>query len=377
MDTGEGEKTVNDKEIVIIGGGPAGLAASIEAAKAGAKVLVIDENKKIGGQLFKQIHKFFGSYAHNAGVRGINITSRLLEEAQKLGIEIWCDSAVIGLFSKKTLAVVRDMGQKKVTLTVKAQKVLIATGASENAINFPGWTLPGVMGAGAAQTMINVERVLPGKRVLMVGSGNVGLIVTYQLLQAGAEVIGIIEAMNKIGGYGVHAAKVSRAGVPFYLSHTIIRADGNHNGVNRAVIAEIDENWMPISKTEKEFHVDTVCIAAGLRPLSELARMYDLKHAYIPELGGWVPIHNENMESSVSGVYVAGDASGVEEANTAMDEGRLVGVDMAQSLGYLNKETGEALKAEIRSRLETLRQGPFGEKRLLAKKKIIEKGYAV
>ncbi len=356
------------REVVVIGGGPAGLAAAIEAAKAGCQVLVIDENKKAGGQLFKQIHKFFGSKAHSAGVRGIRIAEQLLEETEKAGVEVWLDSPVIGLFKDKRVAVVRnDQGTKK-TVVVEAKKILIAAGASENALSFPGWTLPGVMGAGAAQTMINVNRVLPGKRVLMVGSGNVGLIVSYQLLQAGAEVAGIVEVQGRIGGYGVHAGKVRRAGVPIYLQHTIVRAIGDKE-VEKAVIAKVDEQYKVIPGTEKEIDVDTVCLAAGLRPLSELAWMCGVQHEYIAALGGWMPVHNRDMESSVSGIYVAGDTAGVEEANTAMDEGKLAGIAMAQALGYIDSKEGELLKDEVRSRLAALRLGPFGEKRYKAKEK--------
>lgn len=160
-----------NKEVVIIGGGPAGLAAAIEAAKYSAKVLLIDENKRPGGQLFKQIHKFFGSKAHNAGVRGVDIGRQLLRQTEETGVEIWLDSAVVGIFSEKRIAVLHE----GTTVVVQAERILISTGAAENALRFKGWTLPGVMGAGAAQTMVNVNRVLPGKRILMVGSGNVGV----------------------------------------------------------------------------------------------------------------------------------------------------------------------------------------------------------
>ena len=358
------------KDVVIIGAGPAGLSAAIEIAKlAPGKVLVIDENKSPGGQLFKQIHKFFGSKAHDAGVRGIDIGKKMLADAEKLGVEIWLNSAVIGLFPDKKVAVLKD----GTTLTVDAGRVLVCTGASENAISFPGWTLPGVMGAGAAQTMTNVSRVLPGQRILMIGSGNVGVIVSYQLVQAGAEVVGIVEAMPRIGAYGVHASKVRRAGVPFYLGHTIMRA-GGEGRVEQAVIVAIDEHFRPIPGTEKQLDVDVICLAAGLRPMTELAWMRGVEHAYIPELGGWMPLHNGDMESSVPGIYVAGDTAGVEEANTAIDEGRLAGVAIAQSLGLLASEEAEAQKKEIRDRLTALRQGPFGERRLSAKHRIIEGG---
>ena len=357
------------RESVIIGGGPAGLAAAIEIAKAGGKVLVIDENKRPGGQLFKQIHKFFGSKAHNAGIRGMDIGSRLLQDTLELGVEVWLEAAALGIFDNKQVAVLKE-GR---TVLVNAEKILISTGAAENAVCFPGWTLPGVMGAGAAQTMINVNRVLPGQRALMIGSGNVGVIVAYQLLQAGAEVAGIVEGMPHIGAYGVHASKVRRAGVPFYLSHTIIRAEGEGR-VENAVIAALDEKWKPVSSTEKKLDVDIVCIAAGLRPLTEIAWMSGVKHDYVPELGGFMPIHDEDMETNVPGIFVAGDSAGVEEANTAMDEGRLAGAAMAASLGYLKTAEAEKTKEELRSRLLALRQGPFGEKRLAAKNRIVEEG---
>jgi thioredoxin reductase len=359
-----------EREAVIIGGGPAGLAAAVELARAGVQALVVDENKRPGGQLFKQIHKFFGSRAHNAGIRGADIGRQLLAETEENGVEVWLDSAAVGLFSGNRVAVLRG----GVTEVARAEKILVSTGASENAVSFEGWTLPGVMGAGAAQTMINVNRVLPGKRVLMVGSGNVGVIVAYQLLQAGAEVAGIVEGMPGIGAYGVHASKVRRAGVPFFLEHTVVRAVGGER-VEKAVIARLD-NWRPVPGTEREVAVDVVCVAAGLRPMTELARMAGAEHVYVPELGGWMPRHDENMESSLPGVYVAGDTAGVEEASTAMDEGRLAGVMMARSLGRLSAAEAGRRADEIRGRLNALRQGPFGEKRLNAKRRVTERRQA-
>ncbi len=359
-----------NKEVIIIGGGPAGLAASIEIAKSGCKVLVVDENKKAGGQLFKQIHKFFGSKEHSAGIRGIDIGKQLLSETKKLGVEVWLDSEVIDLTKDKGVSI-KHNGKLEI---LNAKSVLVATGASENAVNFEGWTLPGVMGAGAAQTMINVNRVLPGNRILMVGSGNVGVIVTYQLIQAGAEVVGIVEALPRIGAYGVHAAKVRRAGVPFFLKHTIIRAEGKDK-VERAVICEIDDKFNKIPGTEKVLEVDVISVATGLRPLTEASWMAGVSHKYIPELGGWMPIHDENMQTSIPGIYIAGDTAGVEEANTAMDEGRLAGLSIAENLGYFSKDEAKIKKDEIKARLIALRQGPFGEKRLNAKSRIIKEGF--
>lgn len=359
------------REIVIIGGGPAGLAAAVEAAKHGSGVLVIDENRRPGGQLFKQIHKFFGSKAHNAGIRGYQIGKNLLESASEYGVEVWLDSPVIGIFDNNTVAIVHNIDGNKKVVEIEAQKILIATGGAENAINFDGWTLPGVMGAGAAQTMINVNRVLPGERVLMVGSGNVGLIVSYQLMQAGATVVGIVEGMEHIGGYAVHASKIKRAGVDFYLKHTVVKAEEKDGKVCGVIIGEIDDSWNIVKGSENFLDVDTICIAAGLRPLAELSKLANVEHATIASLGGVLPLHDKNMETSVKGIYVAGDIAGVEEANTAMDEGRLAGIAMAQQLGHIDENKGEELKDVIRDRLATLRLGQFGERRAKAKEEIL------
>lgn len=361
-----------EKEVVIVGAGPAGLAASIEAAKAGAQVLVVDLNMKPGGQLFKQIHKFFGSSAHRSGTRGIDIGKQLLKEAEDAGVEIWLGSAVIGLFPGNKVGIQRGTDdEKKELVTIKAKKIIVATGASENVVRFKGWTKPGVMGAGAAQTMVNVNHVKPGKRVVMLGSGNVGLIVSYQLMQAGCEVAALVEAAPKIGGYAVHAAKIRRAGVPIYIKHTIVEVKGDER-VNEVIIAEVDDKFKPIPGTEKSIKADVVTIGAGLKPSVELTRLLNCKLTFNPVFGGWIPLHNKDMETSNEGVYVAGDSTGVEEANTALEEGKIAGIAAAQSLGYIKDEDAEKLKSEAWERLRSLRYGPFGERRYSAKQDIID-----
>lgn len=361
-----------EREVVIVGAGPAGLAASIEAASAGADVLVVDLNIKPGGQLFKQIHKFFGSSAHRSGTRGIDIGSQLVKEAQDKGVEVWLGSTVIGLFPGNKVGIEKGYDhEKKELVTIKAKKIIIATGASENVVRFKGWTKPGVMGAGAAQTMVNVNHVKPGQRVVMLGSGNVGLIVSYQLMQAGCEVVGLVEAAPKVGGYAVHAAKIRRAGVPIYIKHTIVEVKGEDR-VQEVVIAEVDEKFKPIKGTEQTIKADVVAIGAGLKPSVELARLLKCELTFNPIFGGNIPLHNRDMETSVGGVYIAGDTTGVEEANTALEEGRIAGISAAQKLGYIDDDKAESEKKQIWKRLESLRLGPFGEKRLMAKEQIIK-----
>lgn len=350
------------REMVVIGAGPAGLSASIEAAKNGVDVVVFDENDRPGGQLFKQIHKFFGSKEHRAMERGFKIGTDLLQEAKSLGVAVVLNAVVLGIYENGVMNVVLDDRVEE----VKGERTLVATGASENMVPFPGWTLPGVIGAGAAQTMTNIHGVRPGRKLLMVGSGNVGVVVGYQMLQAGCEVVAVIDAAPKVGGYGVHAAKIARQGVPFYLSHTVKEAHGKDR-VEGATIIEVDEKWKPIPGTEKRFEVDTICVAVGLTPMTKLLGMSGCKMVYVPALGGAVPVHDINQRTTVPTTYVAGDASGIEEASTAILEGRIAGLAIAQSLGYLDDEAFSAQREQLLSSMAGLRDGPHGIARREAK----------
>lgn len=368
-------------DLLVVGAGPSGLCAAIEAAKRGLSVIVFDENEKPGGQLFKQIHKFFGSKEHRAKIRGIQIGKELLEEASQLGVEVKLGATVIGLYQDKEIAV--RFGE---TIDYfKGDAIVMATGASENMATFEGWTLPGVIGAGAAQTMMNLHGIKPGKKVLMLGSGNVGLVVSYQLLQAGCQVVGIVDAAPKIVGYGVHAAKLSRCGVPFYIAHVIKEAQGSDR-VSGVTICEVDASYKPLPGTEKQFDCDTICIAVGLSPMSQLLKMAGCQMVDDPGKGGEVPVVDQYGETSIKGIFAAGDVSGIEEASSAMIEGGMAGITVACSLGFINEAEKESLLTEREKDLMALRQGMFApenrgkiidktDEGYLVSKSLLQKGY--
>jgi NADPH-dependent 2,4-dienoyl-CoA reductase/sulfur reductase-like enzyme/NAD-dependent dihydropyrimidine dehydrogenase PreA subunit len=345
---------MNRYNLIIVGAGPAGLSAAIEAAKNGMSVIVFDENARPGGQLFKQIHKFFGSKEHKAKIRGFKIGEQLLKEASDAGVTVQLDSPVTGLYLDHEVTV----NHEGAIYHYKGDAVIIATGASENMVPFDGWTLPGVIGAGAAQTLMNLHGVKPGSRILMLGSGNVGLVVSFQLLQAGCEVIALVDAAPRIGGYGVHASKIARTGVPFYLSHTIIKAEGT-DYVTGVVIGRIDNKFTIIPGTEKHFDVDTICIAVGLSPMSQLLKMAGSRMEDNPKKGGQVPIVDEYGETSVPFLFAAGDVSGIEEASSAMIKGRMAGLRAAYRLGFCKSDTMKLQIAAYTTDLQSLREGMF------------------
>lgn len=335
-------------DILVIGAGPAGLAAAA-AAGGKASVLVADEHSTPGGQLRKQIHKFFGSSRHFAGKRGFAIAGELEAQARAAGAEFALSTVVYSLQRDLTAS----LAGPDDTWHVHAKRVILATGATENAVAFPGWTLPGVMTAGAAQTLVNLHRVLPGRRGLIIGSGNVGLVVGFQLAQAGAGLAAVVEVKPQIGGYSVHADKLRRTGVPILTSSLLTRAAGAER-VQSAVIARVGADGRPVPGTEREFAVDFICLAAGLHPASELARMAGC-HCRRD-----TPSHSPELETTVPGLYVAGDAAGVEEASIAMEEGKLAATHALVSLGRLDRGPGLRDMAVCRDVLAQLR----GEHRL-------------
>jgi len=337
--------------LCVIGAGPAGLSAAIEAAKTGMSVGVFDENQKAGGQLFKQIHKFFGSREHKASIRGFNIGYELLTEAKALGVDVHLDSVVIGIYDPLRITVCED----GCITNYAADNIVVATGASENTVPFEGWDLPGVLGAGAAQTMMNLHGVQPGEKIIMLGSGNVGLVVGFQLLQAGCKVEAVVDALPHVGGYGVHASKLARTGVPFYLSHSIVRAEGEDH-VTGVVIAQVDSHFNFLPGTEKHFDADTVCLAVGLNPMSQLTRMAGCE---MVNKGGLVPKTDKYGATTIDGLFAAGDVAGIEEASSAMITGRIAALSAAKRSGFIDEKQFEDGYNENHSSILKLRKGMF------------------
>ncbi len=344
---------IRDTEVLVIGAGPAGLCAALAAASMGAKVLICERDRFPGGQLVKQTHKFFGSEKQSAGERGFQIGQTLIEQVNASeNIELWEDAPVLGMYEDGIVTVLYDNQHIK----INPIKTIVATGAAEKFLAFPGNDLPGIYGAGAVQTLMNVAGVKPAERMVMVGAGNIGLIVSYQLLQAEVEVVAVVEAAPRIGGYLVHASKLRRAGVPIRTGWTVKEAFGDQT-LEGVVLCQLDEQFRQIPGTEETIYCDTLCLAVGLSPLTELCWQAGCEMRFVRELSGHVPLVDDNLMTTVYGIYAAGDVSGVEEASAAMVEGNIAGYAAAAALGHQPEEA--ALRcAEAKEELEELRSGP-------------------
>lgn len=312
-----GETEIVDVDVLILGGGPAGMSAALELSESNVDVLLIDDKDRLGGKLVLQTHKFFGSInAVYAGTRGVDIGKRLACDVnEKKSVTVWLNSTALAVFSDGMVGVLRDEDY----VLVRPRRLLTATGAREKALVFPGNTLPGVYGAGAFQTLVNRDLVKPSERLFIVGGGNVGLIAGYHALQAGIEVVGLVEALPECGGYKVHRDKLARMGVPIYTSHTALSANGSE-AVESVTIAQIDKDFQPIAGTGRTFACDTLLIAVGLDPVNEFT---------------------DAAERFGIPVNAAGDAEEIAEASAAIFSGRITGREIALELGVTTEPIPE------------------------------------
>ncbi len=303
-------RNIIDVPVLIIGAGPAGLSAAIELGYIGIKTLIVDDKDQLGGKLVLQTHRFFGSTETvYAGTRGIDIAAKLADQVNDLNaVDTWLETTAVAIFEEKTVGLWRT--DREEYILVKPEVLLVATGARERSLPFKGNTLPGIYGAGAFQTLVNRDLIRPADNLFIVGGGNVGLIAGYHALQAGINVIGLIEALPKCGGYKVHEDKLARFNVPILTSHTILEAKGKDH-VQSVVIAGVDEQFRPIPGTENEINCDCVLIAVGLDPVNEFTLISQ-------EVG--LP------------VFAVGDAHEIAEASSAMFSGKIKGLEIAQHL---------------------------------------------
>lgn len=374
-------------DVLIIGAGPAGLSAAISAREWGLTVLIIDEFPKPGGRLLGQLHQEPDGEWWN----GIEEAKQLLEKAKELQTEIRCS------VSAHTIEKM-DQGFSVYTNegVFEAENLLIATGAAETPAPIPGWTLPGVMSIGAAQVMTNVHRVRVGKKGMVVGVNVLSVAIAREMQLAGIDLEcmalpslnlatynhgdpkkvmeGLLRvahlAPSKIIRYGSKLVKgdgtrdlavkffpkggVKMWGMPIHLRKAVTRINGNEQ-VESVTVADISATGEIIDGSEQIIEVDFVCIAGGLYPLAELAAVIGCPFQYIEELGGHVPVHNEEMETPIDGLFVAGNITGIESGKVARAQGTLAGLSIAKRKAG-NEESIEQQIQQAKNDVKSIRE---------------------
>ncbi len=297
-------------DIVVIGGGPAGLAAAVSAWEHGARrILILERDKELGGILNQCIHNGFGLHYFKEELTGPEYAGRFIELLRQTGVEVKLDTMVLHITKEKEIHAVNT---KDGYMVIEAKAVILAMGCRERtrgAIAIPGDRPSGIFTAGTAQRYINMEGYLCGKRVVVLGSGDIGLIMARRMTLEGAEVLACVELMPYSNGLNRNIVQcLNDYGIPLYLSHTITKIEGKRR-VERVTVSKVDGERRPIPGTEMVFDCDTVLLSVGLIPENELTREAEI--VMDPRTNGAVVY--ENMETSLPGVFACGNAVHVHD----------------------------------------------------------------
>ena len=349
-----------ERVLLVIGAGPAGLAAAEAAARAGVPVTVLDERHEAGGQYFKQLAPSHRFAAHRARDRQFATGADLIERVRAAGVEVISSATVWSAHAVGRAGTGHDADAAAAevevfvgggTRRVRARQLVIATGAYERPHPVSGWTLPGVMTTGAAQTLARAYRVAPGARVLVAGNGPLNLQVACELAAGGVEVVAVAETASPpvvrpgavlsafrhspelvVRGIGYRAA-LARRRVPVLHRHVLVRVEDHDERVRRAVLARIDTDGNVEPGSERAFDVDAVCMGYGFHPSTELTRLLGCEHRWDPGRGSLEIVRDDETQTSLPGIFVPGDGGGMGGAHAALAEGTLAGLAAARNLG--------------------------------------------
>ena len=382
-------------ELVIVGGGAAGLAAGAAAAAHGVRTVILDEAPVPGGRLRGQLHEQPGAGGRLEWRRGGLEADQLLSDAKAAGVEILSSTIVWALSPGWRISRVHSGVEEQ---DLEAGIVILATGTMQRSLAMHGWTLPGVLAVGAVQSMVNQYRIRPGKRALVIGVDMLSLTVARQLALAGVDVAGVVlpppgdlsgaraepvavltellrftpwapSAWLRLGGQLIAKGGSARLaatvyprqgvrvwGVPVFARRAALVINGT-TAVESVLLADLTSEGRVVTGSERTEQVDFVCLSGGLSPLAELALQAGCRTVYMEELGGYLPLHGPDLQTTISGLLVAGGASGVEGASVAVAQGRLAGTKAAALLERLPTRDADRLLSNALTEVEAARKG--------------------
>ncbi len=330
-------------DIVVIGGGPAGLAAAASARKEGIdSILILDRDKELGGILNQCIHNGFGLHTFQEELTGPEYAGRFIDIVKELGIPYALHTMVMGISREK---VVTAMNREEGMFQIQAGAVILAMGCRERsrgALNIPGYRPAGIFSAGTAQRLVNMEGCMPGREVVILGSGDIGLIMARRMTLEGAKVKVVAELMPYSGGLKRNIVQcLDDYGIPLKLCHTVVDIRGKER-LQGITLAQVDEKGRPIPGTQEEYSCDTLLLSVGLIPENELSR--DMGVEMDPVTSG--PVVNESLETSIPGVFACGNVLHVHDlVDYVSQEAGRAGTNAAAFVrGELHKDSGRTIR---------------------------------
>ena len=342
-----------DKDLIIIGGGPAGLAAAVAAKEAGIDdLLILERDSRLGGILNQCIHNGFGLHTFKEELTGPEYAARFIDRAEDLKIPYRLETMVVDISSDEASKLVTYMNRAEGIVTLRAKAVILCMGCRERsrgALNIPGYRPAGIYTAGTAQRYVNIEGRMPGKEVVILGSGDIGLIMARRMTFEGAKVKLVAELMPYSGGLKRNIAQcLNDFDIPLLLSHTVVDIKGKER-VEAVVIAEVDGNSKPIPGTEQEIKCDTLLLSCGLIPENELSNALGVDMSRVT--GG--PLVNESLETSVPGVFACGNVLHVHDlVDYVSEEASQAGKKAAEYILGEKNSSGAAKADEDRDEIK-------------------------
>ncbi|WP_018665333.1 NAD(P)/FAD-dependent oxidoreductase [Heyndrickxia acidiproducens] len=334
-----------DCDVCIIGGGPSGLAAAWQAGKTGLSVIIVDENQMLGGQLNQQrqlIQNLPGIFT-NQQLTGFELADELVHLIEPYDVKPLTGFSFIGVEADGTIGVNNGRETRK----IRAKSIIVATGAAEEPILFPGWTLPGSFSIGAMQILINREKIVPGRTAVMIGSGSRTCQVASEMQQAGITVAGVIEERDKFDYSPSDLQRLKELNIPLFAGVSQIRAEGEE---------EVESiHFKAGDGKEQSINTELVCIDGGLSPIVESNFILGYQLQFNPDLGNWIPSYDSCFHTSAPNVFVAGNAAGITSHGAILITGLIAGLSAAEALGkYPDKEAVSKQRKKWWNELKTV-----------------------